>query len=456
LGKPIRARGSIPTPFRLPCGDGASSLRVSTEPAPRPVGETARRRGDIWSVVDFSRSEWRVLAPLAVAGFFEVYDVALLTLAAPQIAGGLGVTVAAFGIGVAIIRLATLGSLPLLRLADRWGRRPMLIASLAVFSLVTGLTSLAWGLVSFVVLQAVARVFLATESGLTSLVVAEEMREDRRGTGLCALGIIAGIGYGAVAGLLLLIPLTPLDWRLFYIVALAPLAVAAVLRRRLPETRAFLVARSEHRVQTSFLPRLVPRDRARLRRVVLLVAAFGLVQTSGFFYASELAQDDYGWSGLFTAMILAAAVFGILGFWLGGRIGDLVGRRPMIALAIVMGAAGTVLVFTEVRGLFAPGFFLLTAAGSCFVAASVAYVAELFPTEVRATTTAFVLSCQVVAGSVGLAVLGGLAGVVSPSLLMLILGGCLAPAALALRGLPETAGRDLIRATPVPVPGAGW
>ena len=398
-----------------------------------------------------------MLAPLATAGFFEVYDVALLTLAAPQIAAGLGVTVAAFGIGVAIIRLATLGSLPLLRLADRWGRRPMLIASLAAFSLVTGLTALAWGLVAFVVMQAIARVFLATESGLTGLVIAEEMREDRRGTGLCALGIIAGIGYGAVAGLLLVAPLTPLDWRLFYLVALAPLAVAAVLRRRLPETRAFLVARAESRVQTTFWPRLDPRDRARLRKVVLIVAAFGLVQTSGFFYASELAQTGYGWSGLFTGMILAAAVFGILGFWLGGRIGDLVGRRPMIALAIVMGAAGTVLVFTEVRGLFAPGFFLLTSAGSCFVAASVAYMAELFPTEVRATTTAFVLACQVVAGSIGLAVLGGLAGVVSPSLLMLILGGCLAPAALALRGLPETAGRDLIRATPVPVHGGlGW
>ncbi len=127
----------------------------------------------------------------------------------------------------------------------------------------------------------------------------------------------------------------------------------------------------------------------------------------------------------------------------------------MMALAMVLGAAGTVMVFTEVRSLFPPGLFLLTAAGSCFAAASVAYVAELFPTEVRATTAAFVLACQVVAGSVGLAVLGGLAGVVSPSLLLIVLGGCLAPAALALRGLPETARRDLIRVTPVPVPEAG-
>ncbi len=407
-------------------------------------GDVEERVRAIWSMVDFNRREWSVLAPLATAGFFEVYDVALLTLAAPVIAGGLGVPIALFGIGVALIRLAAFGSLPLLRLADRWGRRTLLIASLALFTVATGATSLAWGFVAFVGLQMIARVFLSTESALSSLVVAEELRPDRRGTGLSALGIISGLGYGAVAGLLLVVPLTPLDWRLFYIVALLPLGVAAYLRRQLPETRAFLTARAENRVQTTLWPRVDPRHRRRLWQVVAIVASFGFVQTSGFFYASELAQTDYGWSGLFTTLILAAAVFGVLGYWLGGRIGDLVGRRPMIALSIVLGGAGTVLVFTQVPALFPPGFFLLAAAGSCFIAASLAYMAELFPTEVRASLCAFVLTCQVAAGSVGLVVLGGLSAVVSPYLLLLILGACLTTAVLALVGLPETACRDLV------------
>ena len=408
------------------------------------IGDVEERVRVIWSLVDFNRREWSVLAPLSMAGFFEVYDVALLTLAAPTIAGGLGVPIATFGIGVALIRLATLGSLPLLRLADRLGRRTLLILSLALFTLATGSTALAWGFAAFVGLQMIARVFLATEAALANLVVAEELRPDRRGAGLSALGIISGLGYGAVAGLLLVVPLTPLDWRLFYLVALVPLGIAAYLRRKLPETRAFLTARAQNRVQTTLWPRVEPRHRRRLWQVIAIVAAFGFVQTSGFFYASELAQTDYGWSGLFTTLILASAVFGVLGYWLGGRIGDLVGRRPMIALSILLGAAGTVLVFTEVPALFPPGFFLLAAAGSCFVAASVAYMAELFPTEIRASLCAFVLTCQVAAGSVGLVVLGGLASVVSPYLLLLILGGCLTTAVLALRGLPETARRDLV------------
>jgi MFS transporter, putative metabolite:H+ symporter len=394
--------------------------------------------------VDFNRREWAVLAPLATVGFFEVYDVALLTLAAPVIAKGLGVAVATFGIGVALIRLATIGSLPFLRFADRIGRRAMLLVSLVLFTAATGATALAWGLAAFVALQMAARVFLSTEQALTNLVVAEELRADRRGAGLSALGIVSGLGYGAVAGMLLLIPLTPLDWRIFYLVALVPLGVAAYLRRRLPETRAFEVARAQDRVQTTLWPRVERRHRRRLWQVIAIVGAFGLVQTSGFFYASELAQTDYGWNGLFTGLILASAVFGVLGFWLGGRISDMAGRRPMMALAIVLGAAGTVLVFTQVPALFAPGFFILATAGSCFLAASVAYMAELFPTEIRASLSAFVIVCQVAAGSLGLVVLGGLASMVSPYLLMLILGACLTAALLALRGLPETTRRDLV------------
>lgn len=157
----------------------------------------------MWSMVDFSRREWSVLAPLATVGFFEVYDVALLTLAAPRIAAGLGVGIAAFGIAVALIRLATLGSLPLLRLADRWGRRTMLIASLALFSAATGMTALAGGLLAFAALQMLARVFLATEAALANVVnrggAAPGSPRDRAGHPRHRLGHRVRRGRGAAA-----------------------------------------------------------------------------------------------------------------------------------------------------------------------------------------------------------------------------------------------------------------
>ena len=389
-----------------------------------------------------------MLVPLALTGFFETYDVALLTLGAPVLAHGLGLSIGVFAFGVAIIRLASLASIPVLRLADRWGRRTLLFVSLGLFTVATGMTALATGLLVFVALQMVARVFLATESTLASLVIAEEFRPHRRGAGLSVMGVTAGAGFGAVGLLMLLIPLTALGWRLFYLFALIPLAIVVYLRRNLRETRAFVAARDEHRLQSSFWPRVGALHRRTLIKAVALVGAFGLVQTSGFYYASDLAQNTYGWSGRFTLIVITAGVFGIVGFFLGGHVSDRVGRKPMVLLANVLAVAGTILIFTGQRGLFVPGFYLDAAAGACFVTVTLAYVAELFPTELRATLSSVVISCQVAAGSLGLALLGALSGVVSTSLAMMILGGSLLASLLLLRHLPETRGRDLIHLGP--------
>lgn len=369
-----------------------------------------------------------------------------------MLAHGLGIDIATFGIGVAIIRLASLASVPVLRLADRWGRRALLLISLGAFTLATGMTALAVGLVAFVLLQMAARVFLATESALAGLVIAEELRPHRRGAGLSLLGLVSGMGFGAVGGLMLLVPLTPLDWRIFYLAALAPLAIVAYLRRNLRETEAFTVARAENRVQASLWPRVDAVHRRSLGRVLALVSAFGLVQTTGFFYAADLAQTTYGWSSLFTVVIVTAGVFGVGGFFLGGRVSDLVGRRPMVAVGVLLVAAGTILMFAQVKALFIPGFYLSAAGSACFLAATLAYVAELFPTEIRATLCSLVLAAQVAAGSLGLVIVGAAAGRVSPSLLLLVGGVGLAGSVLLLRRLPETRGRDLIGHVRPPLP----
>jgi MFS family permease len=360
------------------------------------------------------------------------------------LAHGLGLSIGTFVFGVALIRLASLASIPVLRLADRCGRRTLLFVSLGVFTVATGLTAVTTTFVAFVAIQMLARVFLATESTLASLVIAEEFRPHRRGAGISVLGVVSGAGFGAVGGLIVLVPLTSLGWRLFYLVSLIPLAIVVYLRRNLRETRAFEAARGEHRLQTSFWPRVERAHRRTLVKAVALVSAFGLVQTTGFFYASDLAQNTYGWSGRFSLIVVTAGVFGVLGFVLGGQVSDLVGRKPMVALANVLATVGTILIFTGQRSLFIPGFFLAAAAGACFVTVTLAYVAELFPTEVRATLSAVVISCQVAAGSIGLAVVGAVAGTISSSLMMLILGGSLMASLLLLRGLPEGRGRDLI------------
>ena len=399
----------------------------------------------------FDARERAVLLPLCLVGFFSNYDTGLLALGAPVIADGLGVSVAAFGIAVAVIRLGALGSVVTLRLADRWGRRPLLLASVLAFTALTGLTALAWGVVAFVVLQLLARLFLATEEGLAGVVLSEELRPDRRGAGIGLLGILSTTGFGLVALLLLAVDSTPLGWRLFYVVALLPLAVVVYLRRNLGETQAYVVADRAERVQRSWVPDLDARQRGHLWRLLLVLGLLGAAATSSFFYASDLAQNGYEWSGLFTVIVFAAAPTTLLGYLVGGRLSDRFGRRPVIALSLVAAAAGVALVFTGEPALYAPGFFLMAGADASVHAARSAYVCELVPTEVRATVASFAGAVVVASGSAGLLLAGALASVVDPYVTVVALAAAAGASGLLLRGLPESAGVDVVSPSAVPL-----
>jgi MFS family permease len=395
-------------------------------------------------VTEFDAHEKSVLLPLCLVGFFTNYDTGLLSLAAPDIAAGLDVSMATFGIAVALIRLAALGSVATLRLADRWGRRPMLLLSVLAFTLLTGLTAVAWGLVAFVVFQLLARLFLATEETLAAVVLTEELRPDRRGAGIGLLGIISTAGFGLVALLMLAVDSTPLGWRLFYVAALLPLGVVVYLRRNLGETRAYLAAEAAERLQPTWWPDLEPEQRRHLRRLLAVLALVGMLGTSAFFYAADLAQNDYGWRGLFTVIVFAAAPTTLIGYLVGGRMSDRFGRKPVLRAAVLAFSAGAVLVFTGQPGLYVPGFFLLAGADAAVQAVRSAFAGELFPTEVRATLASLAGAVTVAAGSAGLLLAGILAPLLDPQITVLGIAAACVLSVCLLRPLPETAGIDVL------------
>ena len=385
-----------------------------------------------------------MLLPLCLVGFFTNYDLGLLSLAAPVIADGLDVSVATFGIGVAVIRLGALGGIITLRFADRWGRRPLLLVSVIAFTVLTGATAAVAGLVVFVILQVLARLFLTTEETLAAVVLTEELRPEHRGAGIGMLGIISTAGFGLVALLLLAVDSTPLGWRLFYVVALVPLAVVIYLRRNLNETKAYTVAAAADRVRQPWWPRLAPAQARHLRRLLVVLAAVGMLATPSFFFAAELAQDEYGWEGLFSVVVFAAAPTTLLGYVVGGRLSDRLGRKPVLTLAVLVFSLGAWLVFAGGPVLYVPGFFLLAAADAALHAVRGAFAGELFPTEVRGTLGAVAGAVIVVSGSAGLLVTGLLADMVDPSTTVLLLAGLAALSVLALRTVPETAGVDVL------------
>jgi MFS family permease len=111
----------------------------------------------------------------------------------------LGMPVTTIGIALAVIRLASLASLHLAALADRLGRRRLL---LTVATLGLTLTSLAaaspgfWWSVALVVL---ARPFLSTVNAVAGVVAAEESRSVDRAAAIGLITAAYGLGSGLVS-----------------------------------------------------------------------------------------------------------------------------------------------------------------------------------------------------------------------------------------------------------------
>src|SRR5262249_4400187 len=135
---------------------------------------------------------------------------------------------------------------PVALMADRLGRRQVLLFTILAYTLCTGATALAPDATTFVACQFLARVFAAAETVIAVVVVAEEFEAAHRGWGVGALGALQACGAGVAALAFGFVDRVPFGWRGLFALGLAPLVLVAYLRRSLSETTRFLEMRREH------------------------------------------------------------------------------------------------------------------------------------------------------------------------------------------------------------------
>jgi hypothetical protein len=92
------------------------------------------------------------------------------------IADQVGLSGTELGIGLAVIRLASLGSLPFIGLADRYGRRAMMLGTLALGLALTVVSAASPGYWWFVVIFACGRPMLSSTNALAQVAGAEPDR----------------------------------------------------------------------------------------------------------------------------------------------------------------------------------------------------------------------------------------------------------------------------------------
>jgi MFS family permease len=313
------------------------------------------------------------------------------------------------GVGLAIMRLASLGGLPITGLADRFGRRRMLLGTVGLGLAMTAVAAVSPSYWWFVGIFACGRPLLSASNGLAQVTVAEETSSADRAKAVALVAAGYGVGAGAIA-IVHSLASDALGFRGVFALALVPLALLPLLRRWITEPDRFAVAaaRPEHTVPV--LGAVARPFRRRLTLLVVLAFAVSVITGPANSFTFLYAQDFLHLPGIVTAaMVAGAGAAGLAGLLIGRWLADRVGRRLTGALAMVAVALFSTLAYTGSAPALLAGYILGVLAGSIFAPAAGALASELFPTSVRASVAGWSLAAGVLGAVSGLVIFGAVA-----------------------------------------------
>ena len=394
------------------------------------------------------------------------------------------------------------GALILSPLADRFGRRDMLLVTL----IITGIGSLYNAFVgdytNFIIARTITGIGIGADLALVATYVSEVAPNNGRAkyTGLIFIMSSLGSFLGIWLGLLLTTPATPFPlglpfsvagpsfetgWRWMYGIGALLALVGIVLRFQLPESPRWLITRGRvdeaEQIVTSMEQRALKRisdlppvgkelslqtgernatyleilsNPLYLRRTIILLlmwfVAFITVYGIGAGLTTVLTGLNYPppEAGLIAAVgtfgFIAVAVFSYY-------FGEALERKYWLPIAAVLTILGGLIIALSGTGNFAGaaiGSIILFIGFNLFVPMCWAWSAENYPTRARTSGFALVDGIGHIGGGVGILLIAPLIPSMGPVLTFVVIGGCLVVAAIIAQFGPATRQQRLDEVSP--------
>jgi MFS transporter, AAHS family, benzoate transport protein len=296
-------------------------------------------------------------------------------------------------------------------LADRVGRRRVIVASLIVFSASMAACALATGLVPFELFRALGGLGLGAMFPSATALVVEFARPGRQAMAysLASFGYLAGGIAAAGLGILLI---EPVGWRVMFWIGAAPILLVPVMMTWLPESPAWLLSRGRdaeaQRIIERFgldAARFAPQSSRpgpqaaeaatgtsvfapgyRVATVMLWLIEFcSLLLVFGMVTWLPTMMQKLGYSlGFALGFALILNVGAAIGAVTAARSADRAGARVPVTVLFGIGAAG-LLVFA-LHPPTALAFLLIALGGAGTIGAQIlvnTFGASLYPSAVR-------------------------------------------------------------------------
>lgn len=358
----------------------------------------------------------------------------------------LGLTEGDMSLVLAIARFAGITALLFSWWGDKSGRRRPFLVAFGLLVFATGGTAFVQTGWQFAALQAVTRASAAAVGTLAVVLIAEQVAPGVRAFAISLYG--AGGSFGAGLGLIAL-PLAeigPDGWRGLFALGALGLVALPLLTRGVKESPVYVVETETALITTAPLRDLL---RSSFKGRVYLTGAINflvnLFMAVTLAFSIERLVGDLGLPTT-TAVILSllGGTTGALGFFLGGRLADTIGRRSTSILSLVLVLAGGLsLYWLEALPLLAISIAVGTFGSFAFVPAAASHRTELFPTAFRTTANAAGGYLGMVGSAFGLLIgrftIDGIG--LSQTVTLLALGPLVGGILTIL--LPETQGQEL-------------
>jgi predicted MFS family arabinose efflux permease len=421
--------------------------RVAAAIEGRPPPPEPPRRAPLLPPVPFSPSAIALLATVAAIAALANFGGALFGQTADSVTETFGASTKALGVSLAVSRGGVLISLVAAAFADRQGRRRLLLICFAGVCVTNAISAVAPGFIIFTGAQAMTRAFANGAFVVAGIAAVEEAPEGARAYALSMLALAYGAGFAIAVVLLPLSDIGEQSWRIAFAISALMIVLLPRLSRSLRETGRYV----------DLARRTVRRGRIRevfesaygYRFLLLALAAF----LTNFFSApsaqltNRFLTDEHGFSNTLIAVFRAvtAGLPGLVGIIIAGKLAESRGRRPVAIVGLAVASVFQMAFFLGNGPVlwFAATFAIIAASAAAIVLA--AFDTELFPTEVRGTSSALLLVCAVAGSAAGLLLATNLEDVVGglgPAIALCGFAPLLA-AAFVMPWLPEPAERKL-------------